>query len=48
MIEEEIFKMFANYGVLGLICLWFMFRMEPLIKNNTKALVAVNDKMRKK
>lgn len=39
MIEE--LQIFANYGVLGIITAWFMFRMEKVINNNTKVLEGV-------
>lgn len=34
MIEEQL----LNHGVLGIILLWFMWRMEKTINNNTKAI----------
>jgi hypothetical protein len=35
MIED--FTILATYGPLGIICAWFMFRIEKVINNNTKA-----------
>ena len=33
----------ANYGVLGVVLLWFMFRTEKHLENNTKAISALCD-----
>jgi len=37
MLEENI-GLISTLGFPIFICLWFMFRLEPIIKNNTKAL----------
>jgi hypothetical protein len=35
MIEEQIFEAFLNYGVLGVVLGWFMFRQEKILKEHT-------------
>lgn len=36
--ETEAITMISNYGFPIFLCLWFMFRMEKVIKNNTEVL----------
>lgn len=36
MIED--FSLLANYGAMGIVMAWFMFRMERIIKANTDAI----------
>ena len=40
MSEVLIEKLF-NYGVLGVVLAWFMFRAEKIIQNNTEALNSI-------
>lgn len=39
MIGEE---QLINYGVMGIMLGWFMFRMETIIKANTESTNALN------
>ncbi len=34
-------NLLLNYGVLGIVLAWFMFRLEKIIKNNTAATNAL-------
>lgn len=43
MIEEKIYEIVLNNGMLGAVVAWFMLRMEKLIKANTEALILVKD-----
>lgn len=43
MIDEYILEVFVNQGVLGVLVVWFMFRMEKVIKNNTEVLYATKE-----
>ena len=36
--SEVFFEKIVNYGVLGAVCVWFMFRVETVINANTKAV----------
>lgn len=38
MNEANIVQYISTVGFPIVMCLWFMFRMETVIKNNTKAL----------
>jgi len=38
MIEAETSQFFINNGVAVGVCIWFMFRNERVVNNNTKAL----------
>ena len=38
MIEDTLIKVIGNYGFPIVMCLWFMFRTEKVIKANTEAL----------
>lgn len=37
-----------NYGPMGIILAWFMFRMEKVVNNNTEVLIAVKEKIKGK
>jgi len=41
MIEAEFAKFMLNGGVAVGVCIWFMFRNERVVNNNTKALQEV-------
>lgn len=43
MIDDYIIEIFINQGVLGVLVVWFMFRMEKVIKNNTEVLYATKE-----
>jgi hypothetical protein len=43
MSEQEIFMFIANNGVAVFVLVWFMFRMEKVINNNTKAVNEVKN-----
>jgi len=38
MIEEQILKYVETLGFPIIVCLWFMFRTEKIIKSNTEVL----------
>ena len=38
MIESEFVQLISTVGFPIALCLWFMFRTEKVINNNTKAL----------
>lgn len=35
--ESEIIKTLAGQGILGVILIWFMFRLEKKLSDNTKS-----------
>lgn len=35
-----------EYGFMGIIVGWFMFRLEKVVKNNTEVLITVKETMR--
>jgi len=43
---NEAVQMIQTVGFPIFISIWFMFRTEKVIKNNTKALVLVMEKMK--
>jgi hypothetical protein len=43
MVEMEIVNVISNFGFPIAICLWFMFRTEKSIKNNTDALNSIRE-----
>ena len=36
--SEQILEKIINYGALGGVVVWFMFRFEGIIRENSKAL----------
>jgi hypothetical protein len=41
--EEEFLTLIAQYGFPIVMCLWFMFRTEAIIKANTTAIDKLAD-----
>jgi len=39
--EADIFSFVANNGIAVVVLIWFMFRMEKVVNNNTKAIQEV-------
>lgn len=39
---------FLDYGILGIVIGWFMFRMEKVINNNTTVLYSVKEIIHKR
>ena len=47
MLEESIIKTISTVGFPITLCLWFMFRTEKVIRNNTEILYLIKEKLRK-
>lgn len=45
MVETEIATLISTIGFPAAMCIWFMFRTEKIISNNTMAMVEVRDTM---
>lgn len=46
MMIEEVINILINNGILGVVLMWFMFRMEKVVKNNTEILSQVKIKLK--
>lgn len=47
MIEENIITAISTVGFPIVLCLWFMVRIEKVIKNNTEILYLIKEKIKK-
>lgn len=43
MIEEQIIKLIGDYGIQAAMLVWFMFRTEKVIDNNSQQLIKINE-----
>jgi len=41
MIDEQLVQLISTVGFPIVVCLWFMFRTEKVIKANTEALIGI-------
>lgn len=46
MEEQFLMTLLSNYGFPVVVALWFMFRTERVIKNNTEALIKFAEQSR--
>lgn len=42
MIETTLLSAIGDYGIQAVMLIWFMFRTEKALKNNTEAMNKVN------
>lgn len=47
MIEIESFPFLVNFGFAVFVSVWFMYRLEPLIKTNNEVLAVIVEHLRK-
>jgi len=48
MFEQESIALIGSVGFPAVMCLWFMWRIEPLVKTNNEVLAAVAEPLPKK
>jgi hypothetical protein len=46
MINEDLIQLISTVGFPIVMCLWFMFRTETVIKANTEALIAMTSHLK--
>ena len=48
MIEEQAIQLLFNYGAMGVMLIWFMFRTEKIIKTNTDVMIEIKTLIKEK